>query len=278
MTGMERRAQVEPAARLRGLHQKRPLVLPNAWDAGSARVIEAAGAAAIATTSAGIAWAHGYPDGQELAADEMLRAIESIVAAVRVPVTADVESGYGDGSPTAVAGLVGRLLDVGVAGINIEDSPGPDGRPLRSTAQQVERLRAAREAAGADLVVNARTDGYLLGVGSPEARLDDTVDRANAYVSAGADCVFVPGVVRPDTIRELAARIPAPLNVMAGPGAPPVTELAALGVARVSVGPALTVAAYDLVSRAARDLLENGAYTGLDVGLGFGDLNGLFDR
>jgi 2-methylisocitrate lyase-like PEP mutase family enzyme len=276
MIGMERRAQAELATRLRELHEKPPLVLPNAWDAGSARVIEAAGAAAIATTSAGIAWAHGYPDGQKLAADQMFKAIESIVAAVHVPVTADVEGGYGDGSPTAIADLVAGLLDVGVAGINLEDSPGLDGRPLRSAAQQVERLRAARDAAGADLVINARTDGYLLGVGSPDVRLEDTIDRAHAYLTAGADCIFVPGVVQPDTIRELAARIPGPFNVMVGPGAPHVTELAALGVARISVGPAITVAAYDLVSRVAHDLLEKGTYTGLDAGLGFDAVNGLF--
>ena len=274
MIGMDGRARA--AARLRDLHDERPLVLPNAWDAGSARVIEAAGAAAIATTSAGIAWAHGLPDGQKITAGQMLAAVASIVAAVRVPVTADVEGGYGDGSPAAIADLVGELLAVGVAGINLEDSPGPDGHPLRSTAQQVERLRGAREAAGPDLVINARTDGYLLGVGDPGSRLEDTVDRAEAYLSAGADCVFVPGVVDPATIRELAARIPGPLNVMAGPGAPDVTELAALGVARISVGPAITVAAYDLVSRAAHELLEKGTYTGLEAGIGFGTLNGLF--
>jgi 2-methylisocitrate lyase-like PEP mutase family enzyme len=277
MIGMERRAQAELAARLRELHEKRPLVLPNAWDGGSARVIEAAGATAIATTSAGIAWAHGYPDGQQLTVGQMLRAIESVVAAVHLPVTADVESGYGDGSPKAIGALVAKLLDIGVAGINLEDSPGLDGEPLRSTEQQVERLRAAREAAGADLVINARTDGYLLGVGSADDRLPDTVDRAHAYLAAGADCVFVPGVVEPDTIRELASRIPGPLNVMVGPGAPHVAELADLGVARISVGPAITVAAYDLVSRAARDLLQNGTYTGLEAKLTFGDVNGLFD-
>lgn len=273
---MSQRSQVEQADLLKRLHDERPLVLPNAWDAGSARVIEAAGAHAIATTSAGIAWAHGGPDGEILTADQMLTAIELIVAAVQVPVTADVESGYGDGSAATVAALVNRLRHAGVAGINLEDAPGLDGQPLRSASQQADRLHAAREAAGPALVINARIDTYLRAVGSSEARLDETVERADAYLSAGADCVFVPGVVEPDTIAALAARIPGPLNVMAGPGAPTVAELAALGVARVSVGPAIAVAAYDVASRAARQLLGDGTYSALETGLSTGDVNGLF--
>lgn len=273
---MSQRSQVEQADLLKRLHDERPLVLPNAWDAGSARVIEAAGARAIATTSAGIAWAHGRPDGEILTAEQMLAAIELIVAAVLVPVTADVESGYGDGSAATVAALVNRLRHAGVAGINLEDAPGLDGQPLRSAGQQADRLHAAREAAGPALVINARIDTYLRAVGSLEARLDETVERADAYLSAGADCVFVPGVVDPDTIAALAARISGPLNVMAGPGAPTVAELAALGVARVSVGPAIAVAAYDVASRAARQLLGDGTYSALETGLSTGDVNGLF--
>ena len=163
-----------------------------------------------------------------------------------------------------------------MAGVNIEDSPGSDGSPLRTIDAQAELLVAARIAAGPELVINARTDGYLLGVGDPATRFADTVARGQAYLAAGADVVFVPGTVDPATIRELVAGIPGPLNVMAGPGAPTVAELAELGVTRISVGPAITVAAYDLAGRAAREMLEKGTWTTIDSALGFGELNGLF--
>jgi 2-methylisocitrate lyase-like PEP mutase family enzyme len=147
---------------------------------------------------------------------------------------------------------------------------------LRTAAAPVELLAAARAAAGPELVINARTDGYLLGVGDPATRFVDTVTSGRAYLAAGADVVFVPGTVDPRTIRELVVGVPGPVNVMAGPGAPPVAELAELGVARVSVGPALAVAAYDLVGRAAHEVLEKGTWGALDSASTFGELNGLF--
>ena len=272
---MERHDQARRAARLRELHEQPPLVLPNAWDAASARVIEDAGATAIATTSAGVAWTHGFRDGQLLAAEQMLRTIEAVVATVDVPVTADVESGYGDGSPAAVTALVARLLDIGVAGVNIEDSPGSDGSPLRTIDAQAELLVAARIAAGPELVINARTDGYLLGVGDPATRFADTVARGQAYLAAGADVVRARhGRSRHDP--RARRRHPGAAQRHGPTGAPTVAELAELGVTRISVGPAITVAAYDLVGRAAREMLEKGTWTTLDSALGFGELNGLF--
>ncbi|MFC4858775.1 isocitrate lyase/PEP mutase family protein [Actinophytocola glycyrrhizae] len=233
-----------------------PLVLPNAWDAASARIIERAGAEAIATTSAGVAWSLGAQDGDRLDADAAVAAAARIVRAVDVPVTADIESGYGD-----VARTVRLVRDAGAAGINVED-----GRVAAP-----ERIAAAR-AAGGDLFVNARIDTFLLSAGG----VDETVARAKVYVDAGADGVFVPGVHDPDVIAELVTRIPAPVNVMAGPGAPSVAALAGLGVRRVSVGPAIAVAAYSLVSAAAAEILAHGTYGGTDAVLTHGDLNGCF--
>src|SRR5262245_45070135 len=156
--------QSDRVAYFRALHNERPLVLPNAWDAASARIIELAGARAIATTSAGVSWSLGRRDGQQLGRDEMLAAIGHIARTVSVPVSADVEGGYGTGSPDDVADTVKALVEMGVVGINLEDSPGPGGQVLIAPEFHAERIRAARTAArdaGGDLVINARTDVFL---------------------------------------------------------------------------------------------------------------------
>jgi 2-methylisocitrate lyase-like PEP mutase family enzyme len=240
------------------LHRNGPLVLPNAWDPGSAKAIEAAGAKAIATTSAGISWAAGVADAGGLTRAAALEALRRIVAAVSVPVTADIESGYG-GTAAEVASTVAEAIEIGVIGINLEDSVGGS---LIDPEVLVERIAAAREAAvaaGIELCINARTDTHLFGDGS------GTLERARLYAEAGADVLFVPGVVDPPTIRELVAGSPLPLNVMAGPGAPSVSELAELGVVRVSVGPAITAGAYGLVAAAAQELLTTGTYDTLST-------------
>lgn len=270
--------QRDRAAHFRQLHEMRPLVLPNAWDAVSARVIEQAGAQAIATTSAAVSWTQGHGDGQKLQREEMIRAIRSIVRVVGVPVTADIEGGYGTGSVQDVAETVRAVVEAGAAGINLEDSPG-DGEPLLAPEAHAERIRAAREAAqaaGGDLVINARTDVYLFQVGAPETRFDATVRRANLYRAAGADCLFVPGVIDAETIAALVRAIDGPINIMAKPGAPPLPELGRLGVARVSLGPMLALAALAITQQAARELLEQGTYGALENSLGFGDVDGMF--
>ena len=269
-------SQKDRAAAFRRLHQQgRPLVLPNAWDAASARVIELAGAPAVATTSAGVSWALGRGDGQRLDRREMLEAVGRIVAAVSVPVTADLESGYGEGTAADVAETVRAAVDLGVVGINLEDTI---AGTLLPPERQAERIEAARSAAGAagDLVINARVDVYLFGVGAAEARLDETIRRAKAYRAAGVDCVFVPGVVDRETIAALVAGVGGPLNIMAGAGAPAVGELTRLGVARVSVGPAITLAALETTRRAARELLEEGTYGGMTGAMPFADANAMF--
>ncbi len=241
--------KTELARRFRELHERPPLVLPNAWDAGSARAIEAGGAQAIATTSAGVSWVAGVEDGGGLTRTAALAALRAIVATVSIPVTADIESGYGD-----VEATVAEVLEAGVVGINLEDS---DAGGLVDPAVHASRIAAARGvavAAGIDLVINARTDTYLFGDGK------DTIERAMVYAEAGADLLFVPGVVDAATIRELVDGSPLPLNVMAGPGAPTVAEFAALGVTRISVGPAIATAAYALAKAAATELLTTGSY------------------
>ena len=271
--------QQDLARTFRGLHAGRPLLLANVWDAGSARVAEEAGAAAIATTSAGVAWAHGHRDGQGLDLDAAVAAVREVVRAVRVPVTADIESGYGTGTPADVAAAVDAVLAAGAVGINLEDSPGRDGGPLLAAGEQAARIRAARaaaEARGVDLFVNVRTDVYLTGVGEPDGRFGETVRRAAVYVAAGADGVFVPGVRDAETLGRLVAAIPVPLNVLGGPGAPDVAALAALGVARVSLGPFVALAALGLVRRAVREMLDSGTYGALGDAPTSAEANALF--
>ena len=271
--------QSEQVAKFRHLHTRRPLILPNAWDAASARVIEAAGAPAIATTSAGISWSFGRSDGQQLRREEMLQVIGNIVESVHVPVSADIESGYGNGSGKDVAEAVQALISMGVAGINIEDSPGRDGEMLLAPEEQVDRIRMARQAAtsvGGDLLINARTDVYLFQVGDVKTRFSAVVERARLYRRAGADCLFVPGVIDISTIVELVKAIEGPLNIMAMPGAPSAKHLGEIGVARVSVGPWIAQAALAAAQRAARELVEQGTYTSLEASLPFAELNATF--
>ncbi|MCF3129434.1 isocitrate lyase/PEP mutase family protein [Streptomyces olivochromogenes] len=263
------------ALAFRSLHVPgRPLVLPNAWDAMSARLTEDAGAAAVATTSAGLAWALGAADGDRLERGRALDAVARIAATVRVPVSADIESGYAD-DPAGVADTVRAVLAAGAVGVNIEDALYEEGSgPLRPVGEQAERIAAAREAAdaqGVPLFVNARIDTFLRGAGD----VDATLERAAAFRAAGADGIFVPGAVDPGTVKVLADGVDGPLNILVGPGAPPVAELAALGVARISTGSALAEAAHAVVRRAARELLDAGTYGALAGGLAYGELNAL---
>ncbi|GGS66759.1 carboxyvinyl-carboxyphosphonate phosphorylmutase [Planobispora rosea] len=226
------------AAALRRLHVAGdPLVLPNAWDAASARMAEAAGLPAVATSSAATAAVLGYDDGEAAPVEEVLAAAGRIVRAVSLPVTVDFERGYG----LAPAELVERFAATGAVGLNLEDSNPPDGNMV-DVAEQTDFLAAVRDAAvslNVDLVINARTDAFLRRSGPPEAQLAATLDRGARYLAAGADCVYPIGVGDPDVIRVLAEGIPGPVNVAYGLGKLSLAELAALGVARVSFGPAL---------------------------------------
>jgi 2-methylisocitrate lyase-like PEP mutase family enzyme len=274
---MNRHNRREQAEVFRGLHRGPGLlVLPNAWDVVTARLVEAAGFPAVATTSAGIAWALGYPDGERISRDDMLGVVQRIAAAVRVPVTADMEAGYGRRPEDAWATARG-VIAAGAIGLNLEDGT-PEGTLLDATLQ-VERIRAVREAgaaAGVPLVVNARTDAFETQAWTPAERLREAVRRANAYRDAGADCLFVPHVSDADTIGRLARELTGPLNVIAGPPAPALGELARLGVRRASLGQRLTQAALGLVRRVLTELRERGSYGTLaDLVLPFAELQRL---
>ncbi|WP_411109236.1 isocitrate lyase/phosphoenolpyruvate mutase family protein [Streptomyces sp. c-19] len=263
--------QSDNARLFRSLHTSAaPLALANAWDVASARVIEAAGAPAIATTSAGTAWSLGSPDGDILARDRALKLIARIVAAVAVPVTADIEGGYGKDAAD-VAETIAGVIAAGAVGVNIEDG----NRPPAELAARLATARQSAERAGVDLFLNARIDTYLFGLGDPDTRLKETLARADLYVGAGADGIFVPGVTDTATIAALARDIPVPLNVMAGPGAPRAAELGTLGVARVSLGSGVAQAAYAAARRAAQDLFATGGYDSLAAGIPFAELDAL---
>ncbi|WP_327678518.1 isocitrate lyase/PEP mutase family protein [Kitasatospora sp. NBC_00458] len=266
----------ERAVRLRALVADGVLVLPNAWDAGSAAVIASAGAAAIATTSGGVSWSLGRGDGQRLDRVEAVEAARRIAAAVDLPVTVDAEGGYGP-RPEDVAETVRALIGAGAVGVNLEDSVTVGG-PLFAVGDQADRLRAARTAAAGaglpELVLNARTDVFLFGLGG----VDDVLARAEAYAAAGADGLFVPGLLDLDALAGLCARSPLPVNAMAVPGGPTVTELAAAGVRRISVGTGLAQLAYTAAHRAAAELLDRGTLAEPAGLLGFGEVDALFRR
>lgn len=263
---------------LRRLHAEGPmLVLPNAWDAGSARIFVEAGFPALATTSAGIAFSLGLPDGERISRDEMLAAVARITRRISIPITADMEAGYGL-QPKAVAETVRRVVDAGAVGMNLEDRT--EGKRLIDYQLAVARVAAARsaaDAAGVPLVLNARTDAFEAAELRRELRLEEAVRRGNAYREAGADSVFVPFVADRDTIEQLVQRIRAPLNVLGTPNAPTLKELATLGVRRVTFGSAPMRATLGLVRRMAREWKEKGTYGTLEAyGIPFAELQQLF--
>lgn len=269
---------IQKATALRQLHVAGPLlVLPNAWDAGSARIFVEAGFPAIATTSAGIAFSLGYADGERITRDEMLAAVGRITRRVSVPITADMEAGYGR-TPDAVAATVRGVLEVGAVGMNLEDRIADEG--LIDLPLAVERVRAARaaaDAAGIPLVLNARTDAFEAPEIPRDRRVAEAIRRGNAYREAGADSIFVPFVSDRDTIERLVREIPAPLNILGTPNAPTLKEMAALGVRRVTFGSAPMRATLGLVRRMAREWKEKGTYGSLEAyGIPFAELQQLF--
>ncbi len=269
------------AERLHALHlAPELLVLPNAWDCASAVLFERAGFPAIATTSAGIAFCRGYRDGEQIPRDEMLGEAARIATRVGVPVTADLEAGYGL-RPEDVAETVRLAIEAGLVGCNIEDGTVDGGdAPLLDFELSVERIRAAREVADAaniPFVVNARTDGFLR-IGASGAVLDEALRRANAYYEAGARSLFIPQVSDGQTIGRLAREIAGPINILAGPKTPSVAELEALGVARLSVGGGIARAAYTLTRIAAEELRDSGTYGFTEDTYSNAELNALLDR
>lgn len=264
--------QIHNAEVFASLHRAgEPLLLANAWDVASAVAIEAAGAKAIATTSAGVAWSLGIADGAGLGARRAAEVIARIAAVVSVPVSADIEAGYGD-SPDAVAATVSAVVQAGAVGVNLEDRR--DGASLFPVAEQADRLAAARAAAGETPVwINARTDVFLSGACPPgSAGIAVALERAAAYQAAGADSLFVPGLVDLAAIAELAAG-PLPVAVMAWPGAPTVADFTAAGAVRISLGSTIAQGAYGLAARAAAELFTSGTYDSGAGAFDYGTMN-----
>jgi 2-methylisocitrate lyase-like PEP mutase family enzyme len=279
---MDIATQARKAETLRKLHGgPRVLVLPNAWDVASARVLEDLGYPAIATTSAGIAFALGYPDGQRISRDEMLETVARIARAVRVPVTADMESGYGT-TPADMAETAKAIVAAGAVGLNFEDVTGDTESSQVETSLQVEKIRTIREVSasqGVPLVINARTDVYLMPIGPEATRFERTVNRLRAYRAAGADCVFAPGVSDRGLIDRLVKAVDTPLNILVTPACPSIPELEALGVRRASIGSGVMRTTLGLVRRIGKDLLERGASSALFEGsIPFAELNELMAR
>ena len=277
---MPTQIQIEMARHFLALHSTgKILVLLNAWDAASARIFEESGCAAIGTSSAAIAFSLGYPDGQAIPRGEMVAAVRKIARAVRIPVTADMEAGFGE-TPEEVARTAEEVISAGAVGMNLEDAIPDRPGALYDLPLQIERIHAVTETAaraGIPFVLNARTDAFWLGIGPPENRLNLAVERLNAYRAAGAQCLFVPGAKDKETIGQLARRVRGPLNILGGAGTPSVGELESLGVARVSVGSGPARAAMGLTSRIARQILEEGNFSLMtDGAIPYADANRLF--
>ncbi len=271
-------SRTDQAIQFRQLHRgPSVLILPNAWDVASARIFEDAGFPAIATTSAGIAYSLGYADGQHIPREEMMARIGRIARAVHVPVTADIEAGYGS-NVKDVAETTCELIEMGVVGMNLEDGSGDPTRPLIGFELAVDKIKAARQSAldaGAQIVINARTDVYLLPGGNPDADYSEAMRRLIAFRDAGADCVFAPGLKDAGTIGRLAKAVECPLNILAGPGTPSIPELAKLGVARVSVGSGPMRATLGLLRRLAEELKTSGTYSEMEGAVPYAEVNKL---
>lgn len=260
------------------------IVLPNAWDVASALLLARAGFKAIATTSAGVGYTGGYPVGEVMPIDEMLgdvkRMADRVGTEMDVALSADMESGYGI-MPEQIADTVTHTIAAGAVGINIEDTDHRAAKTLFDFDLAVERIAAARTAAdatGIPFVLNARTDAYWhngTGAGAGAGVHDDTLRRAEAFRSAGADCIFVPGPADRDLIARLATDIDAPLNVMGGAKSPAVDVLAEIGVRRVTVGAIMARATYHTLEQAANELRDCGTFGFADGVMSHADLNGL---
>jgi 2-methylisocitrate lyase-like PEP mutase family enzyme len=266
----------QKAEALRKMHRGPDvLVLPNAWDCASARIFEEAGFPAIATTSGGVAFSLGYPDGQHIPQAEMMEAVTRIARCVSVPVTADLEAGYGDVARTAAA-----LVESGAVGLNLEDIDDQGSKQMVELSEQVERIRTLRrmgDELGVHIVINARTEYYLAQIGDPEERFDAACHRLKHYIDAGADCVFVPGITDANLIHCFVKALHFPLNVLVGIGTPPIARLKGLGVARVSVGSGITRSTMGLTRRIANELVGTGEYQTMLAGaMPYAEANELF--
>lgn len=248
--------QGERLEQFRGLHGKgRLLVLPNAWDAASARMVQELGAEAVATSSAAVAWCHGYADGEGMPNDVVLTSVREVMRVVSVPVSVDSEAGYSS-DPASVAAHVMRLINLGVAGINLEDGKGePD-----LLCRKIVAIKQAAKANGADIFINARCDVYLQNLVPDDDKLEEMIRRGKLYADAGADGFFAPAMHDPAEIRDVIGAIDLPLNILAMRVVPPIAELKSAGVRRLSIGAITGRAAYGAALKGVTALLNDGTY------------------
>ena len=263
---MEHEAQITLAKQFHALHHApKMLILPNAWDAGSAVIFERAGFGAVGTTSAGIAYSLGYPDGQHISLSDVIEVERYMLRRIHIPLSVDVESGYG-ANPVQVAETVRAVIEAGAVGINLEDglfSAEAALIPLNEQCRRIQALAALKLELEIPFFINARTDVYWLSVGNREDRLASTIERCAAFMEAGADGVFVPGQLSPDIIGNLVRSLDAPLNVIAAPSNPTVAELQDLGVSRLSLGSGPARAALGLVQKMAYELRQQGSFSSM---------------
>jgi 2-methylisocitrate lyase-like PEP mutase family enzyme len=274
--GLSDQRYIELRRRFHALHASGCFVIPNPWDIGSARLLEKLGFKALATTSSGFAWSTGRRDNH-ITLDDALAHVRAIASSVDVPVSADFEGGFAI-DPAGVGANVTRAIDTGIAGISIEDSTGNDREPLFDFGLSVERVRAARRAidrAGSAVLLTARSEGFI--VGRPD--LDETLRRLRAYAESGADCLYAPGIRTEEQIASVVNAVaPKPVNVLVGMPFTSVGQLAGLGVRRISVGGALARTAWGAFLGAAREIAEQGTFTGFNDAVPFAEINALFDE
>lgn len=251
-----------------------PLVLVNAWDAASARMVAEAGATAVATSSSAVSWSLGYQDGDHLPRQLAMEALSRIAKATHLPVTADIETGYGR-TDEELRTTVRAVLDAGAVGINIEDSAEQPISDIDEQSRRIALVRQTADDAGVGLFINARTDTYWSRK-FPDTAYEETLRRADAYQRAGADGIFVPGLADLHILHELSRRISVPLNALAGLGSPSPGELHDAGVRRISIGGSTARAAYATVSRLAMEVLGDGNWSGLAGTLSYADMDALF--
>jgi 2-methylisocitrate lyase-like PEP mutase family enzyme len=273
---MNKTQQAEMANAFRARHRAPPvLLLPNVWDPLSARIFAAAGFDALATTSGGVAWALGYPDGEQAPWSDVVSATARIIRSAGVAVTADIEGGYG-ATPAEVAAHVADIIEAGVVGINLEDS---DHHRMRGGEDAAARLKAAREAAdrqGVPIVINARCDVFHLRHGEEGGRFASAVERCKAYLAAGADCVYPFGLRDPATIAEFVKAVGAPVNVTGRPGMPDAAALESIGVARITIASAPTLVTMSTIQRLANELQATRGFDSLAASLRHPDAQELF--
>ncbi|UTR10203.1 isocitrate lyase/phosphoenolpyruvate mutase family protein [Evansella sp. LMS18] len=243
-------------------HQGHPFVLPNAWDVISAKAFEKSGFKAVGTTSAGIALAHGYQDGEKIPIERVIYMLERIVSAVDIPVSADIEAGYGK-TATEVLETIRQIIDAGIVGINLEDGISFEGNPLSDIHIHQEKIRAIKDLSASlskPLFVNARTDIYWLNIGEEEDRFELAIERVKAYEKAGADCIFVPGLTNRTEIEKLRKEITRPINLLVSPDLPDLKELSRIGIDRVSTGSAPFRSAISMIKKMSDDLQKHDSF------------------